>query len=107
MKASQFKTELKSISTDLKGMTLKLMTKYSSIPYKSLKTFGNAILEQESYGNSFNVTGVYTANGIVSVRSFEMVMELIKSGVATGVLFRAFYQPVDRCEAMQLAGSLD
>ena len=107
MKATQFKTELKSISTDLKGMTLKLMTKYSSIPYKSLKAFGNAILEQENNGQSFNVTGVYTAEGIVSVNSFAMVIELIKSGVATGVLFKAFYQPTNRYEAMQLAGSLD
>ncbi len=107
MKATEFKTQLKNIKTDLQGMTLRLLSKNSSISYYTLKSFGEAVLKQESYNQSFSITGVYTAEGIVSVNSFAKVIELIKSGVATGVLFRAFYQPANRYEAMALAGGLD
>lgn len=107
MKATEFKTQLKNIKADLKGMTLKLMTKTSGIPYHTLKSFGEAVLQQESYGQSFSIGGVYTADGIVRVNTFAKVMELVKSGVATGVLFNAFYQPANRYEAMQSFGGLD
>lgn len=107
MKATEFKTQLKNIKADLKGMTLKLMTKTSGIPYHTLKAFGNAVLEQESYGQSFSISGVYTKDGIVSANSFDKVMELINTGVVTGVLFNAFYQPKNRYDAMSRFGSLD
>lgn len=107
MKATEFKTQLKNIKADLRGMTLRLLSKNSSISYYSLKTFGQAVLEQEQYGQSFSIRGVYTTNGIEEANTFDKVIELIKSGVATGVLFNAFYQPKTEAEAMQLFGSLD
>jgi hypothetical protein len=107
MKAKEFKNQLKNIKADLRGKTLRLLSKNSSISYYTLKSFGEAVLQQESFGQSFSIGGVYTADGIVRVNSFSRVIELIKSGDATGVLFNAFYQPANRYEAMQSFGGLD
>lgn len=48
MKAAEFKTGLKKVSSQLKGLTLQFITPFGVTPFKSLNAFGNAILKEEA-----------------------------------------------------------
>ena len=50
MTATDFKTEIKDIKENLKGLTLQLVTRNGYRPYFNLKEFGNAVLEEEQKG---------------------------------------------------------
>ncbi len=107
MNSTEFKTTLKTIKEDLRGKTLRLITKYSVISYYNLNSFGQAVLEQEKFGQSFSIDGIYTIEGLVRINSIDKILELIKTENVTGVLIQTYYQPKDLNEAMQQFGKLD
>ena len=95
MTASNFKTEIKEVSSQLRGLTLQLITTNGVTPYNSLNEFGNAILKEENKGNSISVTQVWTSAGVVQVNSFEHLSELLNTSNIKAVQFRSFYAPLD------------
>ena len=107
MNATEFKYRIKLIKDSLRGITIQFVSKYSVRPLNTLKDFGNAILEQEQYGNSFSIGQAWTKDGIKSVQSFDDLVLMLNSGVVTGIRVEAFRQPEDECEYMRSFGSLD
>lgn len=107
MEANEFKKGLKSIKEEMKGMSLRLISKNSAITYYSLKSFGEEILRFERCGLSFYIKGVYTNDGIIKLDSFKKLKQLINSGIVTGIIFDSYYVPKSLNEAMQLFGGLD
>jgi hypothetical protein len=79
MKATEFKTNIKGIKDQLQGLTIQMITKYSTVPHSTLKSFGNAILEQEANGYDFTISQAWTKDGIVDIRSFNDLLELLKT----------------------------
>ncbi len=90
MKATEFKNNLKMIKESLRGLTISFSTKYSSIPYKSLNSFGNAVLEQEKYGYHFSINNVKTSEGIIPVNSFLQLMDVLATNVVQVVQFCSY-----------------
>jgi hypothetical protein len=107
MKAKEFKSNLKAIKNQLKGLTIQFIQPNSVAPHSTLMSFGNAILDAESYFNSFSIGHVWTENGLVYPRSFNELKKLLKSAVVTGVSFSARNVSSDFGESMRLAGGLD
>lgn len=107
MEASEFKNKIKSIKESLRGVTIQFASKYSTKPLKTLNEFGQAILEQEKFGNSFSINQVWTATEIIIIKSFSDFEAMLESGIVTGVRVVAYYEPKDECEAMRSFGSLD
>lgn len=89
METSAFKSELRSLSNSLKGLTLQLITSNSARPFTTLKEFGNAILNAEQYYNSFSVTQAWTTEGIIRVTSLKELSQLFKRATITGIQFIA------------------
>lgn len=87
MEAKEFKNNLKQIKESLRGLTISFSTKYSSIPYNSLKSFGNAVLEQEKYGYHFGISNVKTSEGLIRVESFLQLLEILKTQVVEVISF--------------------
>ena len=79
MKAIEFKNNIKQIKDQLRGLTIQMITKYSTVPHNSLRSFGNAILEQEKYGYDFNISQAWTNDGIVDIKSFNDLLVLLKT----------------------------
>jgi hypothetical protein len=79
MKAVEFKQNIKAIKESLRGLTIQMITKYSTESHKTLKSFGNSILKQESFGYEFNVSRAWTNDGIVSIKNFNDLIELLKT----------------------------
>ena len=89
MKAAEFKTGLKKVSSQLKGLTISFITPFGVTPFKSLNAFGNAILEEEAKGNILGVAQVWTSNGIVQVSSFDQLSNLLQTSNVKAVQFQA------------------
>lgn len=87
MDAIEFKNNLKMIKESLIGYKISFSTKYSSICYNSLKSFGNAVLEQEKYGYHFGITNVKTSEGFIRVESFLQLLDIIKIHVVEVIQF--------------------
>jgi hypothetical protein len=87
MKAAEFKTEIKKLKNQLKGKTLQLINSNSTIPYKTLREFGQAILNEQS--NSFSVSQAWTAQGIVKVTSLKELAKLFATNTITAIQFKA------------------
>jgi hypothetical protein len=107
MRATEFKYRIKLIKESLKGITIQFVSKYSVRPLNTLKDFGNAILEQEQYGNSFSIGQVWTIDGIKSVKSFDDLVTMLNAGVVTALRVEAYHQPENESEYMRSFGSLD
>lgn len=107
MNATEFKQRIKSIKDSLRGVTIQFVSKYSVRPLRTLRDFGYAILEQEKYGNSFNVGRVWTTEGIKSVKSFDELTDMLNQGIVTGICVVAYYETQNECERIRSYGSLD
>lgn len=95
MKASEFKPILKEIKENLRGITIQFVTEYSVRPYHTLREFGEAVLEQEKYGNGFSLKMVWTKEGSNPISSWEQLKEYFKTGKVTCVTFSAQYEHKD------------
>ncbi|MES2515193.1 MAG: hypothetical protein V4580_13665 [Bacteroidota bacterium] len=107
MNASEFKTGIKEIKENLKGLTLQLNNAYSTRPYKTLYEFGNAILNEEKKGNDFRINWVWTSAGILSVKSISHLSQLFSTEKITGVSFEAYYQSKDFSDYLRTGFSLN
>ena len=101
MKASEFKTKVKEIKENLKGITIQFITEYSVHPFQSFREFGNAVLQQEKYGNGFSLRMVWTKEGSQSINSWEQLGEFFKTGKVTAVTFSAEYEHKDLADFMR------
>lgn len=95
MNIAEFKTGLKEIKENLKGITLQFIKPNSVRPYQTLREFGNAILNEEKYGYEFRINQAWTETGVVRINSIEALANLFVSQNVTGVSFEAYYQPKD------------
>ena len=107
MNAIEFKTRLKEIKENLKGLTLELINSNGYRPYFNLKEFGFAILHEEKKGNDFRVNQVWTLEGTISVKSIKHLVELIKTNSVTGIQFESFYNCKNTGEYIRSFGTLD
>jgi hypothetical protein len=108
MEATRFKTELKKIKENLKGITLSVQSKYSTLAFYKLADFGQEILKHEGYGKSFSIQQVWTNEGIKSVKSFTELKKLFKKYEVTGIRFSAYIEEMyDECSFIRSFGSLD
>jgi hypothetical protein len=107
MEASEFKNRIKELQDSLRGLTIQLITKYSRIPYTTLNSFGNAILEQEQYGYDFSIRKVWTNEGVIEINSFAHFVELLKTKTVDSFQVSA-YEPInDYTDLMRSFGRLD
>lgn len=90
MKATEFKSEIKKLKNQLKGITLQLINSNSAIPYNTLREFGNAVLNEESKGNSLAVSQVWTNEGTLPVTSLSQLAQLFLNKTITGIQFRTY-----------------
>ena len=107
MKATEFKTEIKTIKDNLKGLTLQLVHANGYRPYFNLKDFGNAILEEEKKGNDFRINQVWTKAGIVGAKSIKALAELIKTESVIAIQFESFYNNTSTEGFIRSFGPLD
>jgi len=107
MKATEFKTEIKDIKENLRGLTLQLVNTKGYRPYFNLKDFGNAILEEEKKGNDFRINQVWTKAGIVGAKSIKALAELIKTESVTAIQFESFYNQTSTEGFIRSFGALD
>lgn len=107
MKATEFKSEIKDIKENLRGLTLQLVTKNGYRPYFNLKEFGNAILEEEQKGNDFRINQVWTKAGIVGAKSIKALAELIKTQTVTAIQFESFFNCNTTEKYIRSFGALD
>lgn len=107
MEAQEFKTSIKAIKENLKGLNIQLISKFSVRPYNTLKSFGDAILEQEQYCNSFHISQAWTTNGIVPVKSLNQLVEMLNNQIVTAIQVVASNKPTNECDMMRAFGSLD
>ena len=107
MEAREFKSNLKMIKDSLRGITISFRTKHSSIPYKSLREFGNAVLEQEKYGLHFGISNVKTSNGFVNVDTFLQLMDVLATQVVEAVCFNSHEEYKGMCDLVRSCGRLD
>lgn len=107
MEAREFKNNLKMIKDNLRGLTLSFSTKNSSTPYKSLKSFGNAILEQEKYGLHFGITNVKTSTGFVRVDTFLQLLDVLATQVVEVVSFSSYREYNGIGDLVRSGGRLD
>ena len=90
MNAVEFKSNLKIVKESLRGLTISFSTKYSSIPYKSLNSFGKAVLTEESLGYHFGITNVKTSEGLIPVKSFLQLMDVLSTNAVQVVQFCSY-----------------
>lgn len=107
MKATEFKSEIKDIKENLRGLTLQLVTKNGYRPYFNLKEFGNAILEEEQKGNDFRINQVWTKAGIIGAKSIKSLAELIKTESVTAIQFESFFNCSTPEQYIRSFGALD
>jgi ABC-type Zn uptake system ZnuABC Zn-binding protein ZnuA len=106
MKAVEFKNNIKQIKDQLRGLTIQMITKHSTVPHYSLRSFGNAILEQESFGYEFNVSQAWTQDGIITVKSFSDLVELLKTKTVQAIQVCTF-EPYNGFGDLVRSGNLD
>jgi len=107
MEAKEFKTQIKEIKENLKGLTLQLVHANGYRPYYSLRDFGNAILEEEKKGNDFRINQVWTKAGIVGAKSIKALEELIKKESVIAIQFESFYNQTSTEGFVRSFGALD
>jgi hypothetical protein len=107
MKATEFKTEIKDIKENLRGLTLQLVNTKGYKPYFNLKDFGNAILEEEKKGNDFRINQVWTKAGIVGAKSIKALAELIKTSSVIAIQFESYYNHTTAEGFIRSFGALD
>lgn len=107
MNASEFKTALKEVKENLRGLTIQFCTKYSVRPYFSLNDFGQAVLAEEANGNDFRISRAWTKEGSFQISSFEQFKEWFNAGKITGVTFEAYYEPKNFAEAIRYGYTLN
>ena len=107
MRATEFKTEIKGIRENLRGLTLQLVHSNGYKPYFNLRDFGNAILEEEKKGNDFRINQVWTKAGIVGAKSIKALAELIKTESVTAIQFESFYNQTSTEGFIRSFGALD
>jgi hypothetical protein len=109
MEATKFKTELKKIKENLKGITLSVQSKYSTLAFYKLNDFGQEILQQEAYGKSFSIQRIWTKNdGIMFAKNFTELKRIFKKYEVTGIRFSAYRDEVyDECSFIRSFGRLD
>jgi hypothetical protein len=108
MEATKFKRELKKIKENLRGITLSVQSKYSTLAFYKLADFGQEILKHEGYGKSFSIQQVWTNEGIKSVQSFNELKKLFMKYEVTGIRFSAYLDEVyDECSFIRSFGRLD
>jgi hypothetical protein len=107
MKAIEFKTEIKEIKENLRGLTLQLVHSNGYKPYFNLRDFGNAILEEEKKGNDFRINQVWTKAGIVGAKSIKVLAELIETESVTAIQFESFYNQTSTEGFIRSFGALD
>lgn len=107
MKATEFKSGIKDIKENLRGLTLQLVTRNGYRPYFNLKEFGNAILNEELKGNDFRINQVWTKAGIVGVKSIQALAEIIKTETVTGIQFESFFNCSTTEQYIRSFGALD
>ncbi|MCM0666395.1 hypothetical protein [Flavobacterium tyrosinilyticum] len=107
MIATEFKSEIKDIKENLRGLTLQLVTKNGYRPYSNLKEFGNAILEEERKGNDFRINQVWTKAGIVGAKSIKALAELFKTESVIAIQFESFYNQTSTEGFIRGFGALD
>jgi hypothetical protein len=95
MKAAEFKIAITQLKNNLRGITLQLITSNSVKPFHTLKEFGNAILNEESKGNSFSVNQAWTTEGIITITSINQLSRLFISKKVTGIQFKTFAETSD------------
>jgi hypothetical protein len=108
MEATRFKKELKKIKENLRGITLSVQSKYSTLAFNKLADFGQEILKHEGYGKSFSIQQVWTNEGIKSAKSFTELKKLFKKYEVSGIRFNAYTEEVyDECAYIRSFGRLD
>lgn len=107
MKATEFKNNLIAIKDQLRGLTIQMITKYATVPHNSLKSFGNAILEQEKWGYNFNVSQAWTKDGIVAVKSFGDLVELLKTKTVNAIQVCTYKPCNSKVNLINSFGKLD
>jgi hypothetical protein len=90
MKAAEFKTGIKQLKSNLRGLTLQLINSNSTRPYFTLNEFGTAILNEEKNGNSFTISQAWTSQGIVKISSIKELAQLFVTNTITGIQFKAY-----------------
>ena len=96
MKASDFKSEIKKLKNNLRGLTLQLVTSNSVTPFNTPKSFGNMILQEEQKGSSFRISQVWTSEGIIKITSIKELTKLFVTNTITGIQFKSFFiEPTD------------
>ena len=108
MEASRFKKELKKIQENLRGITLSVKSKFSTLAFYKLSDFGQEVLKHEADGKSFSILQVWTNDGIKSAKTFIELKKLFKKHQVTGIRFNAYFDEVyDECAFVRSFGSLD
>jgi hypothetical protein len=105
MKASEFKTGIKAIKENLRGLTLQLITKNSVTPYDSIREFGQAVLSEEEKGNAFSINQVWTPSGIIKVKSLSDLAGLLITRSVTAIQFESYRDYSDKDFAFYLKHS--
>ena len=105
METREFKQGLRELKNNLRNITLQIITANSVIPYSTLREFGNAILAEESKGNSFAISQAWTNEGVVIVTSLAQLAKLFVTKKVTGIQFRTFF--AESNSAKYNLGSLD
>lgn len=91
MNAQDFKTGLKQISSQLKGVTLQMVSGGNTTPHYTMASFGAAVLEAEANDEQLFITRAWTSEGVVPVQTFEQLAALLRTGKVTGIGFKARY----------------
>lgn len=107
MTASEFKSALKSIQNNLRGLTIQFSQPNSVTPFTSLKEFGYAVLSTEATCNSYSINQVWTADGVKMVSSVKELTSLFKVAQIEAVSFTACYKATSFAESIRMGGSLD
>ena len=107
MTASEFKSTLKQIQNNLRGLTIQFRQPNSVTPHSTLRSFGEAVLNAEVTCNSYSINQVWTTDGVKMVTSIKELIDLFKSTKIEAVAFSASYQAETLAEAIRMGGALD
>jgi len=107
MTASEFKSALKQIQNNLRGLTIQFRQPNSVTPFTSLKEFDNAVLSTEATCNSYSINQVWTTDGVKVVSSVKELVKLFKVSQIEAVSFSACYRATSLAESIRMGGPLD
>ena len=107
MDITEFKSALKQIQNNLRGLTIQFRQPNSVQPFTSLKDFGYAVLSTEGTCNSYSINQVWTADGVKMVSSVKELVKLFKVAQIKAVSFTASYKATSLAESIKMGGNLD